>query len=381
MKRYENAGGGKLAKRQQSYTLFDAGEWWYSYWRGMPEFVQKDQLAFKTISVLFVSGTDMDAFVRLVGQKLAPSGRYTRSIWFPPAEIGHFAGKAYVNRTQKTNPRYPIYVISKGRWESRLTVKTFEAMGALYRVVVEPQEYRQYAAVINPAKILKLPSAFSELGQGSIPVRNWIWDRAQKLGAKRHWCIDDNIDGFFRLNCNLKVPVADGTIFRIMEEFCDRYENVALAAPHYFMFAPRKNKLPPFYLNHRAYSCILIDNSLPYRWRGCYNEDTDLSLRVLKDGYCTVLFNAFLSFKQTTMTMKGGNTDELYKDDGRLRMAESLRDQHPDLVKVTKKWGRWQHQVDYSPFKQNRLKLRPGVVVPNGVNNYGMVLENNGKYQ
>jgi len=28
----------------------------------------------------------------------------------------------------------------------------------------------------------------------------------------------------------------------------------------------------------------LIRNDIPYRWRAKYNEDTDLSLRVLKDG-------------------------------------------------------------------------------------------------
>ena len=61
------------------------------------------------------------------------------------------------------------------------------------------------------------------------------------------------------------------------------------------MFVPRKSAdLPPFKANTRIYSCILIDNALPFRWRGRYNEDTDLSLRVLKAGLCTIQFNAFL---------------------------------------------------------------------------------------
>ncbi len=58
--------------------------------------------------------------------------------------------------------------------------------------------------------------------------------------------------------------------------------------------------------------------------------------------------------------MKGGNTDELYKQtpefDGRWEMAKSLVMQHPDVTKITRKWGRWQHQVDYRPFKGNKLK-------------------------
>ena len=78
------------------------------------------------------------------------------------------------------------------------------------------------------------------------------------------------------------------------------------------------------------------------------------------------------------MTMKGGNTEALYKldggEDGRLLMAQSLQQQHPDVVTITKKWGRWQHHVDYRPFKGNKLIRKPGVVIPEGVNNYGMVL-------
>lgn len=270
------------------------------------------------------------------------------------------------------NPEYPVYVISKGRWESPLTARALEKMGVPYHVVIEPEEFDKYAAVIDPAKMFVLP--FSNLGQGSVPARNWVWEHAVSTGARRYWILDDNIRGFFRLNRNLKTLVATGAIFRAAEDFVDRYENVAISGFHYFMFASRKCKLPPFLLNRRIYSCILIQSTIPYRWRGLYNEDTDLSLRVLKDGWCTVLFLAFLAFKMTTMTMKGGNTDGLYKDDGRLKMARSLCEQHPDVVKVAWKWGRWQHSVNYAPFEKNGLVRRPGAEIPEGTNNYGMTL-------
>jgi hypothetical protein len=131
---------------------------------------------------------------------------------------------------------------------------------------------------------------------------------------------------------------------------------------------------PPVRFNTRVYSCILIKNDLPYRWRGRYNEDTDLSLRALKDGWCTVLFVAFLATKVATMRMKGGNTDELYAGDGRLAMARSLQEQHPDVTKVTRLWGRWQHKVDYRRFKVNKLKRKPGLALRDEPNNYGMGL-------
>lgn len=180
------------------------------------------------------------------------------------------------------NPDYPVYIISKGRWESRLTSKALEKMRVPYHIVVEPQEKEQYASVIDPKKIYILP--FSNLGQGSIPARNWAWEHSLKAGAKRHWIIDDNIKNFYRLNNNLKVPVSSGTIFKASEDFVDKYANVAISGFQYFMFASRKTKMLPFALNTRIYSCILINNAMPYRWRGRYNEDTDLSLRVLKDG-------------------------------------------------------------------------------------------------
>jgi len=213
------------------------------------------------------------------------------------------------------NPKYPVYIISKGRASTRKTSRALEKLNVPYSIVIEPQEFDEYAAVIDPAKILVLP--FSNLGQGSIPARNFVWDHAQETGAKRHWILDDNISGFYRLNNNLKTPIADGTIFRCAEDLVDRYRNVPKAGFNYWMFAPRKSIVPPLYLNTRVYSCILLENSAPYRWRGRYNEDTDLSLRILKDGHCTILFNAFLADKEQTMTMKGGNSDELYQGHSR----------------------------------------------------------------
>lgn len=270
------------------------------------------------------------------------------------------------------NPRYPIYVISKGRWESRLTVKALLERDIPFKIVIEPQEFNEYAAVIDKRKILVLP--FSNLGQGSIPARNWVWEHAIEHGAKWHWILDDNIRAFLRLYRNVKYYTASGTTFRVIEDFVNRYTNIGQAGMQYHMFAPRKNKnVRPIILNTRIYSCILIRNDLPYRWRGRYNEDTDLSLRILKDGLCTVLFQAFLAVKQATMTMKGGNTDELYKADGRIEMALSLQRQHPDVVTVVKKFRRLQHQVDYRPFKVNRLIPRPGLSVSATPDEYGMV--------
>jgi hypothetical protein len=265
-----------------------------------------------------------------------------------------------------------VYVISKGRWESRLTVKALERMRVPYRCVVEPQEYDNYRAVIDADKLLVLP--FSNLGLGSIPARNWVWEHSVAAGAARHWILDDNIRTFKRLHLAERRAVLNGAMFCAAEDFVDRYENVALAGFEYEMFTYTHIKWPPMRFNTRIYSCILIKNDLPYRWRGRYNEDTDLSLRALKDGWCTVLFVAFLATKLATMRMSGGNTDELYQGDGRLEMARSLQRQHPDVTTIKKRWNRWQHLVDYRRFKVNKLRRKPGLILPDEPNNYGMRL-------
>lgn len=271
------------------------------------------------------------------------------------------------------NPKYPVYVISKGRSKKCLTARELTLMNVPFYLVVEPQEEEQYREEWANANIIVTP--FSNLGQGSIPVRNFVWEHSITNGDKRHWILDDNLEGFHRLNRNMKPKVMDGTIFRCCEDFTERYSNVPISGMNYYSFCKTTDRVPPYYLNTRVYSCILIDNSLKFRWRGKYNEDTDLCLRTLKAGYCTILFNAFLVGKVTTMRMKGGNTSEVYGDTNqRKEFAESLQKQHPDVVKVTWKFNRWHHQVNYKPFKNNKLKRIEGLQIKKGVDNYGMKL-------
>lgn len=275
-------------------------------------------------------------------------------------------------------PRYPIYVISKGRADSRLTAKALERMGAPYRIVIEPQELEAYAEHIAEEKILTLP--FSNLGQGSIPARNWVWDHSIEEGHARHWILDDNLSQFYRYHENKRSPVRTPAPFASIEDWADRWLNVPMAGMNYHNFIPPKYSCwKPIRLNARVYSCILLDNRHGdrWRWRGRYNEDTDLSLRILKAGFCTGLFNLWLTHKVATMTMKGGNTDELYRQnedfDGRLEMAKSLKRQHPDCAKITRKYGRWHHHVDYRRFKANRLLPDPDWIEPERPKDYGLV--------
>lgn len=272
--------------------------------------------------------------------------------------------------------RYPVFIISKGRWESRNTVKKLLLMSIPFKICVEPAEYSEYKAVIDKKSIIKLPENFSEQGNGSIPVRNWVWEHAIKLNVDRYWLLDDNIMDFRRINRNKSVQVHCNGMFIAMEDFTDRYKNIAFSGPQDCAFVRADICNTPFIINSRVYSCTLIKTDLPYRWRGRYNEDTDLILRALKDKWNTILFYAFNINKGPTMKMKGGNTDTVYNTgDNRRAFAKSLKEQHPSLVKIVRKYGRWHHFVDYTLFKHNKLVFRDDYIKEEGVNNYGMVLD------
>jgi hypothetical protein len=152
------------------------------------------------------------------------------------------------------NPNYPVYIISKGRHDTRLTSKALEKLNVPYLIAVEPQEYDLYAQHIDKDKILVLP--FSNLGQGSIPARNFVWQHSIDNGYDRHWILDDNLDGFVRLNRNTKIPVADGTIFKCAEDFVDRYENVALAGFDYRFFSKQRQLITPRSSHSKGWRCL-----------------------------------------------------------------------------------------------------------------------------
>jgi len=299
-----------------------------------------------------------------------------------------------------TNPKYPFYIVSKGRHESMHTSKSLTRMKVPHYIAIEPQDEKNYKEALNKfnlkdyVTLLILP--FSNHGDGPGRARNWCWDHSSKIiGAEKHWVADDNISDFYRLHKNKRIRVESGVLFRACEDFIDRYENVPVSGLQYRFFCAPNQKYPAFVTNTRIYSCLLIDNDCKHRWRGRYNEDTDLSLRVLKDGDCTIQFNFFLQGKDPTQALKGGNTDEFYhkefvkdnKDlklgkyhaDGTINKSKMLVDMHPDVAKMVWRYNRWHHHVDYSSFKKNKLRLKKDINLDElpDVNNYGLKLITN----
>lgn len=269
--------------------------------------------------------------------------------------------------------KYPIYIPTKNRFESRKTVKALLELKVDFRIVIEKQEKELYSKILKENQILILPFSKPDESSQIVRTRNWIKEHAISEGHKRHWQLDDNIKAFYRLNNNKRNKLMTSCFFRIIEDFVDRYKNVGMAGLNYMNYALPDGR-PPYFLNSRVYSMSLVNNELPYKWRGIYNEDTDICLRMLKDGYCTLNFNIFSGDKDATMVTKGGNTPIYTTGDLRANFVDSLISQHPDVVSKVWRFNRWHHQVSYKPFKSNKLIFKDNYIKKEGANNYGMKL-------
>jgi hypothetical protein len=295
-----------------------------------------------------------------------------------------------------TKPQYPIYIPSKSlaRAQSRLTARALERDNVPYYVVVEETEADEFRNYYPAWTILVLP--FHDRGDGfkvdangnpypgdgtggAVPARNWIRAHAEAHGHQKHWQLDDNLRLFRRLAGRQRIPCHAGVALRAVEDWSDRYTNVALTGINYSMMAVTGSVTSPIRLNHYVYSCTLINHDMPCRWRGYYNDDADICLQALALGWCTAQINVFLVDKVATMTMKGGMSPLYDKaSDGRLKMSRSLERVWPKVVTTTRRFSRPQHLIadDWDKF-DTQLILKPGLSLDDfvGVNEYGLVLK------
>lgn len=254
-------------------------------------------------------------------------------------------------------PKYPVYIPSKNRHDVCYTAQFFLRDGVDFRLVVEPSQAEKYINAFGKELVLVLPQDGLKL----LGARLWIRQHSESNGHERHWQFDDNITYIGRLNHGNRIKCNALLGIKAVEDFTDRYDNIGISGFNYEMFVvPTQKK--PFVVNCHVYSASLINNAMPHTWRLYYNDDTDLCLQVVTNNLCTVLFNAFYVKKCTTMTVKGGNTLDLYQKDGRLIMARALEEVWPQYVTTKWRYGRPQHVIKdaWRCFK-TPLRLKPSV--------------------
>jgi len=249
--------------------------------------------------------------------------------------------------------KYPIYIISKGRYNNPLTALAFIKSGLDFLIAVEPQEYDLYCKKLGSEFVLKLP--FANLGLGSYPARNFCWEHSKSKEHQYHWLFDDNIRGFAKWINGKKRPYENCIdAINYVNSYTDK-NNIDISGFEYrymVMKCPKK----PFKNNCHVYSAMLIKNDIPYRWRLKYNEDIDLCLQVLHNGGSTASCVYYMTNKTSTAAkMKGGNQTELYqgnKAEKNLLKAKMLEAVWPQYAKTVIRFNRHHHFVNWKAFKK-----------------------------
>jgi hypothetical protein len=85
-------------RKRKKKGFFECKEWWEDDWRGMPEFIQEDKKAYKTLIIHFKTKEDIDNFSKLIKQKIHLT---TRSIWHPKVSIKHQTKHIYLSSLNK----------------------------------------------------------------------------------------------------------------------------------------------------------------------------------------------------------------------------------------------------------------------------------------
>ena len=235
-------------RKESQECLFDLGTQWEDAWWGMPELIMEDASPQYRIIMNFMTREDVMEFAEKIGISVTPK---TRSAWFPPQD--RLEGGKYFYDGPSIDSRYPVCIMSKGRADCQTTGINLDKLGVSYHFFVEETEAEEYIKYLGENKVIVMP--FHDLGQGSIPARNFIWEWCKEREYKRHWTLDDNILKFCRCNLNRRLAVVGGGLFRAMEDFVDRYENIAMAGPHHdgFISDDRSPNKKPFILNSRIY--------------------------------------------------------------------------------------------------------------------------------
>ena len=234
---------------------------------------------------------------------------------------------------KRVNPpdeiRHPVYVLSKGRGGIKGVADLFAESGVPFRIIVEPQDEKDYAARWGRDRLVVM-----DRDNGGVTyVRNFAKDHSTGEGHEAHWQFDDNIKGFFLRDNGKAHRVDPGWAIRVVEGVVDGYTNIGGAnfANSGFVFGYDKRE--PITMNSQVYCAMLLSNKPKARFRDCH-EDTDYSMQLLAEGWVTLSVKRLCMEKPASATMKGGNYDTAYKDNGRIERMQTLVGYWPGRFRI-----------------------------------------------
>jgi len=222
--------------------------------------------------------------------------------------------------------RWPIYVPSRGRAGRVKVTKKFDQSALPYAVVIEPKEWGAYAEHYPDEHLLVLDRADAGIAYS----RNFIRDHAEQTGHEYHWQFDDNVHAFLSRARGKRDVVSARNALSFIEHAVEQFSNIGAASFAHWAFAFSYDSGPIVALNNQVYCAELLRTDVQARFRTGTHEDTDYSLQLLTEGWCTLVFKRLVMDKTSSGQMSGGNTDSEYAGDGRCQRYEQLLADWPD---------------------------------------------------
>ena len=153
----------------------------------------------------------------------------------------------WVCRSKAIEPQYPMYIVSKGRGDSRLTSRCFERLRIPYFIVVEVQDFDEYACVIDEEKSslshLNVPIMVTDqeeqgTGAGTTQKRMVTKDTGclTTISKISTGCIATEFCPSLTVECS------------VSEEFVDRFSNVPVAGLNYDFFVIANGSTYPLFV-------------------------------------------------------------------------------------------------------------------------------------
>lgn len=238
---------------------------------------------------------------------------------------------------------YPIYIPSKGRPECK-TARLLE--GLSFSIVVEPQDLEAYLeSGYNP---LVLP--YNNRGIGY--CRQWIKHVSTTLGYKYHWQLDDDINSFLlRLPGHRVQHVSAETALGHVEQHVNQYFNIGQAGLNQNSWPPGKDKIK---INNLPVQAVLNNNACQASYRDRQPiEDLDYTLQVLKEGWCTLMFD-WLRTSCPVIGSNAGGLSETYKSQKKIfNSMQAIVKDFPtmSIARDAKGWHLKKNRI-FSTFKQ-----------------------------
>ncbi len=236
---------------------------------------------------------------------------------------------------------YPVYVISRKRWNSATTMRLLDQARINYMLVVPKKELEQYHDRFPSADIIALPD--SETGAGA--ARSYIQEICKEQGYPYVWILDDDIDAVEKIPSGSTVMKEVSTLrslFSTLESWIEDYSNVALLGVNLNGEFNEK----AFQVNGSVRGLMLVNLQTGKEFNPKYKvyEDYEFAFQHITEDWVTIVHNSFsVGFAQ----LPGGGASSLYLSNVD---AVALEKEYPAFVNLSYNQSIAQVEINWKAF-------------------------------